>query len=152
KYDVIIAYLEGVPTRMVSGCPHKQTKLISWLHTDLNLARIEKVYWSDNEMISCYDRYDRVIAVSNEVLESWIEQCALNRAKGVVIHNVIDTDTILRNGNHPLNGQMLKEDCINICSVGRLTQIKGYDRLIQVLVKIIPDFPKVHLYLLGIGE
>jgi len=29
KYDVIIAYLEGVPTRMVSGCPDKQTNSIS---------------------------------------------------------------------------------------------------------------------------
>ena len=41
---------------------------------------------------------------------------------------------------------------INICSVGRLTKIKGYDRLIHSLRKIIDDFPNVHLYLIGIGE
>src|SRR5690606_23934832 len=152
KYDVIIAYLEGVPTRMVSGCPYKETKLISWLHTDLNLGSIEKVYWNNKEMKSSYDRFDRVIAVSNEVLESCIKQCDLNKSKGEIIHNVIDTNAILSNGEHPLNGQALKKDSINICSVGRLTKIKGYDRLIQAISKIIPDFPKIHLYLLGIGE
>jgi len=152
KYDVVIAYLEGVPTRMVSGCSHQHTKLISWLHTDLNLASIEKVYWSAKEMKLSYDRFDRVIAVSNEVLESCIEQCALNRTKGEIIHNVIDAHAILNNGKQSLNGQALKTDCINICSVGRLTKIKGYERLIQVLSKITPKFPKIHLYLLGIGE
>src|SRR5690606_12068878 len=136
KHDVVIAYLEGVPTRMVSGCSHQHTKLISWLHTDLNLASIEKVYWSAKEMKLSYDRFDRVIAVSNEVLESCIEQCALNRTKGEIIHNVIDANAILNNGKQSLNGQALKTDCINICSVGRLTKIKGYERLIQVLSKI----------------
>lgn len=152
KYDIIIAYLEGVPTRMVSGCPHKQTKLISWLHTDLNLAGIEKVYWSNKEMKACYARFDRVIAVSDQTLESCINQCNLDRAHGQIIHNVIDTDSIIKNAVQSLNGQGLKRDVINICSVGRLTKIKGYDRLIQSLSKIIEDFPKVHLYLLGIGE
>ncbi len=152
KYDIVIAYLEGVPTRMVSGCPHKQTKLISWLHTDLNLAKIEKVYWSNKEMKRCYARFDRVIAVSDQTLASCIEQCDLDSAHGDIIHNVIDTSAILSKGAASLNGQGIKSGVINICSVGRLTKIKGYDRLIHSLRKIIDDFPNVHLYLIGIGE
>lgn len=152
KYDVIIAYLEGVPTRMVSGCPNKQTKLISWLHTDLNLAGIEKVYRTDKEMKSCYAKFDRVIGVSHKVLESCIDQCDVHKTKGEVIHNVLNTQSIITNGLQSLKEPTLKKGYINICSVGRLTKIKGYDRLILALSKLIHDYPKIHLYLLGTGE
>ena len=33
KYDIEIAYLEGAPTRIISGCPDRDTKLFSWIHT-----------------------------------------------------------------------------------------------------------------------
>lgn len=152
KYDVIIAYLEGVPTRMVSGCPHKETKLISWLHTDLHLAGIEGVYRSEKEMKACYAKFDKVIAVSKKVLSAGLSYCALHPEKGAVIHNVINTIDIIASGQVPLNGLSIKNNTFNICSVGRLTKIKGYDRLIEVFSKLIRKHPRTHLYLLGIGE
>src|SRR5690606_3457767 len=152
KYDVIIAYLEGVPTRMVSGCPHKQTKLVSWLHIDLKNFGIEKIYRSVTEMKQCYSKFDRVVAVSNRALESFFEQCSLDRKYGEVIHNVVDTALVITNGEQPLSDHLLSEDRINICSVGRLTRQKGYKRLLQALSKIVTDYPKIHLYLIGTGE
>lgn len=152
QYDVVIAYLEGVPTRMVSGCPHSQTKIISWLHTDLNLAGIEGVYRSDQEMKSCYRQFDNVIAVSKKVLSTNTEYCSLSPDKVNVLHNVINIEEIISNGQIPLDGPSLKENTFNICSVGRLTKVKGYDRLIKVFGKLIQDYPNTHLYLLGTGE
>lgn len=152
KYDVIIAYLEGVPTRMVSGCPHEHTKLISWLHIDLKNFGIEKIYRSISEMKQCYGKFDRVVAVSNRALESFFEQGFLNRKYGEVIHNVVDTALIIANGNRAFSEPILSEDRINICSVGRLTRQKGYKRLLQAFSKIVPQHPKIHLYLIGTGE
>ena len=43
KYDLVIAYLEGVPTRIVGGCNNDSTKIISWVHVDLSGFSIEKV-------------------------------------------------------------------------------------------------------------
>lgn len=152
QYDVIIAYLEGVPTRMVSGCPHKQTQLISWLHIDLKNFGIEKIYRSASEMKRCYSKFDRVVAVSNRALESFFEQCSLDRKYGEVIHNVVDTNIVITNGERPLSDHIPADDCINICSVGRLTRQKGYKRLLQALSEIVTDYPNIHLYLIGTGE
>lgn len=152
QYDVIIAYLEGVPTRMVSGCPHKQTKLVSWLHIDLKNFGIEKIYRSLTEMKQCYSKFDRVVAVSNRALESFFEQCALDRQYGEVIHNVVNTDLVVTNGKQQLSNPILSDECINICSVGRLTRQKGYKRLLKALSKIVTAYPKTHLYLIGTGE
>ena len=32
RYDVEVAYLEGPSTRIISGCPHSDTRLYGWVH------------------------------------------------------------------------------------------------------------------------
>ena len=34
RYDIEVSYLEGPAARIISGCPHKDTKLISWIHVE----------------------------------------------------------------------------------------------------------------------
>ena len=47
---------------------------------------------------------------------------------------------------------ILDHDVINICSVGRLTSQKRFDRLINAMARLKKDGFKLHLYLLGEGE
>ena len=39
KYDIEIAFLEGPDSRIVSGCPFKETTLISWIHSTQHSAK-----------------------------------------------------------------------------------------------------------------
>ena len=34
KYDIVVSYLEGSSARIVSGCPYKNSKRISWIHVE----------------------------------------------------------------------------------------------------------------------
>ena len=62
QYDMEVAYLEGPSARIISGCPNKNTKLISWIHieqkTRKNAARAFRNY---NESNKCYRRFDRIV-------------------------------------------------------------------------------------------
>ncbi|HRH34315.1 MAG TPA: hypothetical protein PKY12_04620, partial [Catalimonadaceae bacterium] len=44
KYDVVVAYLEGVPTRIVSGCSDPNTRKIAWVHTKIDDIGINSVF------------------------------------------------------------------------------------------------------------
>ncbi|MDG3581733.1 MULTISPECIES: glycosyltransferase [Galbibacter] len=152
KYNVIVAYLEGVPTRMVSGCPHQGTKLISWLHIDLENFGIEKVFQSTKEMVHCYEKFDAVVAVSKRSLASLIEIADIDRSKGYVIHNVVETQWILDNGKEKVTNIELDPQTVNLCTVGRLTRQKGYKRLVNVMGQIVKVHSNVKLYIIGDGE
>ena len=39
KYDIIVSYLEGPTTRIVSGCKDSNVKLINWVHIETKSAK-----------------------------------------------------------------------------------------------------------------
>jgi hypothetical protein len=71
-YDVEIAYLEGPSTRIIAGCNDPDTKLVSWVHVEqLTRKCAAAAYRSYNESVNCYDRFDRIICVSNTVQQDF---------------------------------------------------------------------------------
>lgn len=153
EYDIIVAYLEGVPTRIVGGCNSQKTKIISWVHVDLDGFNIEKVFRSDKEMHDIYLKYDAIVGVSKTALNSLhkkIPSIAPNKLK--VIHNVVDINLIISKGNEALDDISLSKKVINICTVGRLAQQKGYIRLFNILPKLVKENIAFHLYVIGQGE
>ena len=68
------------------------------------------------------------------------------------MHNVLEIDKIVQSGNEEIPFTLNKNK-INLCSVGRFNIQKGYERLIQALIKIKEEgIEGFHLYLIGIGE
>ncbi|MEM8937763.1 MAG: glycosyltransferase [Bacteroidota bacterium] len=151
-YDVIIGYLEGVPTRLLGGSNNPKTKLIAWVHVDLTDFQIEKVFRSKEEMKNTYKRLDAVVGVSHRALNSIKKLIEIPVKKLHVIHNVVDTDYIINRGVEPVDDVTFSDEMINLCSVGRLTHQKGYERLINALEHLKQNNIKFHLFLLGKGE
>lgn len=151
-YDVIIGYLEGVPTRLLGGSNNPKTKLIAWVHVDLTDFQIEKVFRSKEEMKNTYKRLDAVVGVSHRALNSIKNLIEIPAKKLHVIHNVVDTDYIINRGAEPVDDVTFSDEMINLCSVGRLTHQKGYERLINALEHLKQNNVKFHLFLLGKGE
>jgi len=151
-YDIIISYLEGVPTRILGGCSNPKTKLVAWVHVDLSDFDISHVFRSKNEMELTYLKMDAVIGVSNKALDSIRNIVPITESQSKVIHNVLDTDLIINQGKKQVDDIFLSKEVINLCSVGRLTAQKGYERLIESIAVLIDKNIQVHLYLLGEGE
>lgn len=151
RYDVIISYLEGTPARILSGCTDSATKKISWIHVVLkDEAATYYSFRSKKEAIKCYSQFDKMAYVSRDVMKAFISYYPMLQDNNV-IYNTNDDDLIKTMGSEPIDEIMLSDD-INIVSVGRLIENKGFDRLIDAHHKLKKDGIKNHVYILGAGE
>lgn len=69
-----------------------------------------------------------------------------------MLYNTIETDKILEKSVEPVDDIKFDDNCVNICSVGKLTALKGFDRLLNIHKKLLDDGVKNKVYLFGIGE
>ena len=134
KYDIEIAYLEGAPTRIISGCPNQSTKLFSWVHTKAGKGFF-RPYRSLREAHAAYSRFNKIIFVSEAAKLAFQSKTTWDHLTYSVCHNVMDINDILLKSNEHINFQ-LHSSSINMCSVGKLVENKGYPRLIRILGEI----------------
>lgn len=151
-YDIIVSYLQGTSARVVSGCTRPDTKLISWVHTQLdNEQQAYQVFRSKKEAQECYECFDEIACVSETVKEAFIKWfnvvCPIN-----VYYNTVETEVIKNKAKEIVDDIVFSKEQFNIVSVAKLTKIKGYDRLVRILKKLREDGLNVHVYIVGIGE
>lgn len=151
EYDIIISYLEGSTTRIVSGCSYKRTLLISWVHIEIpDDKNLLKSYRSSKEITSSYNKFDKIVFVSNTAKQTFESTFKSIETNMEVIYNTVDSNMILRKSKDIIDDVKFNEDKINMISVGRFIEQKGYKRLIEIINKIKDDFD-IHLYLIGKG-
>ncbi|CQR74715.1 N-acetylgalactosamine-N,N'-diacetylbacillosaminyl-diphospho-undecaprenol 4-alpha-N-acetylgalactosaminyltransferase [Sporomusa ovata DSM 2662] len=151
-YDILVAYLEGIPSRVFSGCDDKSIKKISWVHTEMiNLNSFMRPYRSIQEGIDCYKKYDAIVGVSKTVIDSFGRGTRITKRLHVK-YNTVETEQIRAKSVEPIDDIVFNKDIFNICSVGKLTEVKGFDRLLKIHNKLIVEGIKCHLYILGHGE
>lgn len=150
-YDVAISYLEGVSARIISGCPYRDTKKLAWIHV-VHKSDADTYYSfrSKEEAVRCYCTFDSVLHVSRDVMKDFIRYYPMLK-NNKVIYNVNDDERIRKLAAEPLGNFQLSKD-INIVSVGRLIDMKGFARLIDAHHRLKQDGIKTHVYILGSGE
>lgn len=149
KYDLEIAYLETSPTRIVSGCPHSETKLMAWLHITIN-----EFPWfrSKKELQQVYSKFDKVVSVSKDVQSKFIESSGINNLPFCIQRNVVDTNFIKSQAKKSIEIDIDKSK-INLFYIGRFVPAKDPIRLLRALKNIkAHGHENWHLYFLGKGE
>ena len=151
KYDIEIAFLHRLPLRIISGSPVKSK--YAWVHTRITSREgYFSCFRSMREAEKCYLSFKKVAFVSVSAKESFLKVTGWNRMKCMVVHNVVDSKDIIKRSQERIDFHINKNE-VNICSVGRLTAIKGFDRLIRCLKNLIENgYNNWHLYLMGKGE
>ena len=151
KYDIEVAYLEGSASRIISGCPHKDTKLVSWVHVEqLTKEIVAKSYRSFSESLRCYQKFDEIVCVSESVKKNflgWYPEFSNVR----VLYNTNESDQILKLKDKPVEEGTFKEGEIRLCGVGKLMPNKGFDKLARIHKMLREQGYPVHTYLLGNG-
>lgn len=128
KYDVEVAFKDGFPAifTAVGDTPKK----IHFLHSTYKENDPTRRYRKTFQHI--YDKFDNIIAVSNETVEAFNKYYG-NAEKCVVIKNIIDVNKVKAMAKNP---KKLSNKKINFISVGRLAKAKGYDRLLEIISKL----------------
>ncbi len=150
-YDIVVSYLEGPSARVVSGCPDPNTKLISWIHTAFASRKSAAAsFRSYKEAAACYQRFDKIIGVSERVKERFCE--LLPACPSVEVrYNTIDSALVLRQAKEPVSEVVFDAGQIHLCAVGSLKPVKGFDRLLRVHSRLRKAGLPVHTYVLGRG-
>lgn len=148
RYDVVVAYLEGTCTRIISGCPYPDSRKVAWVHIEQpDVASFAYCYRSREEAVRCYHLFDQIVAVSQTV-KACIDSFTGRSAK--VIHNLIDSQRILQLAKASMP-DLPFSTTLNLVSVGALTHQKGYDRLLEVHHKLLMTGIPHHVYVIGGG-
>lgn len=154
KYDIEIAYLETLPTRIISYSTNAKSKKLAWVHTTMNESyRYPRSFRNRAEAIKCYNNFDKIIFVSQGTKDAFNHYLPNVKTPKEVIYNVNDYDMIKKLSKEPIDDVILSKDYLNICAVGRLILLKGYDRLIRSFDKVKKETQRnMQLYILGEGE
>lgn len=152
-YDIAVSYLEGPTTRILSGCSDVDTKLVAWLHIELNTKQLAiQGFRSFDEAKNAYERFGKIIAVSQNVKECFRDNLKIKNPVEV-LYNTNETEKIRQLAKEDIkDDKFMDKEVPIVISVAKLMKTKGYDRLIEVHKRLLEDGVKHKIYILGIGE
>lgn len=152
KYDIEVAYLEGPSARIISGCPCRETKLVSWIHGELHTKECAAgAFRNYTESKKCYEKFDNIICVSEFVKADFKSiYPTLNHLQ--VLYNTNATAQILNLKDENVDNAVFYESEIKIIGVGKIVQIKGFDKLARIHKRLKDEGYPVHTYILGVGD
>lgn len=133
KYDTVVAFYEGLPTYWISQAQLKGCKKIAWLHTSTELSQQGKSKDELKKQEHYYTQFNQIVAVSQGVADSFTQLFStLSNIK--VIYNPINTSIIQEKAKQPIS--LEKKVYPTFVCVGRMTEVKGYDRWLRVLLRL----------------
>lgn len=153
NYDIVVSYLEGATSRIISGCDDKTIKKISWIHIEQENKKIfSHSFRNFKEAVTAYNSFDKIVCVSNTVKEDFLKISRIDNKKVTVIYNVNETNEIVKKSKENVNDLVFDSNCLNVCSVAKLMYTKGYDRLIDVHKRLLENGIYHKIYIFGTGE
>jgi len=150
KFDLEIAFLEGFPAKMVSISENKNTRKIGWIHANLKkLDYTAKFFNSTEHEVATYNELDQLVFVSDECSKGYISAFGEGHRRTQVIKNIVNYDRINR-----LAQEKNIFEFPYICSIGRLSDEKGFDRLIEAYrnLKLQKKIVNLKLIIVGSGK
>ncbi len=157
-YDYEVAFLEGLSTKLIAdGIKDKKEggpKRFAWVHADLfTYYYTGKFYGSVEEEAASYQKFDRVVCVSENAKDCFIKRYG-DTANLCVKYNFIDRERILKMSREmPAHGLPQKAGGeFLIVTVGRLNVQKGYDRLLSAIHELHSGGMPCRLWIFGEGE
>lgn len=145
KYDVAIAYSQGMPTYYVADKVEAKEKLC-WVNIDYRVAK-----YNSNYDTKYYEKFKNVVAVSDMCKKVLIEEHPKLKDKVKVIYDIISPSLIKKMANEEkeFNDNFRG---IKILTIGRLVYQKGYEYAIEACYKLSKEGYEFKWYVIGEGE
>lgn len=146
-YDIVISFLEGPSSRIVSAYDGKK---ISWVHTEIKNDNMLKVgYKSTQEAVDCYNSFDKIVCVADTIRKTFTSLFDV-KTDCITLYNVNDTN-LIKNRSLEEQDKIAQSDVPSLITVGRLIPVKRFERLINIHKKLIDNGVRQNLFILGAG-
>jgi glycosyltransferase involved in cell wall biosynthesis len=136
KYDVEIAFLEGLSTKTIAGSTNNTSRKYAWIHTNVITHQwYANIFRNNQEEEECYKKFNQILCVSNSVKAAFEEKFKLiDNVK--VQYNVVN-EIAVRNLAIQSVDDIEISSKFKIVSIGSLSPQKGFDRLLRSFSKLI---------------
>lgn len=151
KFDKVIAFEEGLYLRLIASS-FKANK-ISWVHCDYK--SYHKSFKTDlSTDLKSFLSFDKIICVSQSTAKSFLEIFPKLKTKTDYIYNILNTYEIRNYSNYDELDYKFNNECFTIISIGRLHNIKQFDKIPSIVNKIKNKYPEVRIkwYIIGDGD
>ncbi|MBS5124329.1 MAG: glycosyltransferase [Clostridium sp.] len=132
KYDTAIGYLEKTSNYICVDCVQADKK-IGWIHNDYRKLDLDKDF--DKEY---FKKLNYLITVSEECESVLKREFPEEKHKIKLIYNIVSKKAIETLAQEKIEYNEMPKDKINILSIGRLHEQKGFDMAIEAC-KILVD-------------
>lgn len=145
EYDLAIGFL-GPYDFLINKV--KARKKIGWVHTDYKTIvnadiKLDKKMWS---------KIDYIVNVSKACEESFLKVFPEFKSKCIVIENILSKKFVIEQAKENISDFNLDKTYINICSVGRFSNQKGFDLAVLACKKLVDSGYKIKWYVVGYGS
>ena len=153
KYDIVISYLEGPTSHIIAGCPYSETKKVAWFHSALDTDKgFQAGFSNKSEALKVYEQLDMIVFVSDTVKDTIERVAGKPFSKSCVLHNTLNINLIHNKAKEKTISFSYAESEFNIISTGKITPVKGYDRLAKIQKRLRDNGYPTHVYILGKGS
>ena len=144
-YDVEVSFTIMNPPLLFSK--RKEVKKISWIH-----GSIEEFLKDSSKRESHrrqLDAADTIVGISNKTSNSIKEVYPDYASKLQTVYNGYDFKTILEKSQEKIDIEIEPQ---SICTIGRIEENKGSDRVVEVIRLLHQKGKNYHLYFIGAGD
>lgn len=134
KFDIEVAFMRGAATKIISGSNSQLSKKFVWVHSDFTKCTgIFDYFKNKEETVQAYLKFDNIICVSEYVKQKFIEIMGIKK-NVIVRYNINQCGEIKEKTQELVNiSPFSNSNNFKVCSVGRLVEAKGYDRLLRFI-------------------
>lgn len=152
EYDVAIDFNSYRNECAIGALSVKAKKRVMWIHNDIEIKRRNepkyRILWHFFKAKLKY--FDEFAAVSPGIIDGFRRVSGIYDKKISPIPNHIDTAEIFEKAKAPVDFRVDPQN-YNLCTMGRICHQKGFDILMNHMVRVHAARPDIHLYLLGDG-
>jgi glycosyltransferase involved in cell wall biosynthesis len=149
NYDIAIAFKEGPCMSFIAKL--RIPKKLAWIHIDYNVLHWTKHLFKNKEELECMRRFEKVVCVSRSVMEG-VRQQVGDPGNLCVIYNPLNKQNIISKATEQVTDITPTADRLLFVTVGRLSKLKGYHRLLKVCYELNQRGYQYELWILGEGE
>lgn len=147
-FDCIVSYLEGPALKIHNCILNHGRRNVTWNHTNLKQSHWTKfLYKSIADEADDYRNMDNVVFVSEGAKEDFKEMFGIDGTHLKVIPNIVDV-AALECKSEAFEVEKRK---FTIIAVGRLVEVKRYDRIIECAALLSAHGYDFELWILGSG-
>lgn len=133
EYDLAISFID--PPHIVQDKILTKKK-IEWIHTDFSSRQR---HYDVPRTIGRWSANDHIVSISDDVTKSFLIPFPMLKDKIVKMENILPQSLVLKQSEMGIAEEFeRKNDCVKICSVGRIAEVKNFHS-IPIVASILKD-------------